>query len=239
LHKIGWDEILEGGLAPNASVMSWRGVQGGIAAAKQKHEVVMSPNSHLYFDHYQGSPTLEPPAIGGFTTLEKVYSYEPLPAELSKDEAKYVKGAQANLWTEYIPTYQKVEYMIMPRMAALAEVVWTQPQLKDWSNFAYRMNKEYQRYEAKGINYSRSAFNVLPAVTTDTAAQKAKVSLKVLNYPASIYYTLDGSQPGANSLLYSAPFEVDKPLTVKAVSFTGGIQVGKTVTQPVTIPERR
>ncbi|MEJ7736868.1 MAG: family 20 glycosylhydrolase [Chitinophagaceae bacterium] len=236
---IGWDEILEGGLAPNASVMSWRGVSGGIAAAKQKHEVVMSPNSHLYFDHYQGRPALEPHAIGGFTTLEKVYSYEPVPAELSKEEAKYIKGAQANLWTEYIPTTQKVEYMIMPRMAALAEVVWTQPQLKDYNNFAYRMNKEYERYEAKGINYSRSAFNVLPAVTIDSAAQKEKVSLRVLNYPASIYYTVDGTEPSLASAAYTVPFEVDKPVTIKAASFTEGKQVGKTVTYTVTIPEKK
>lgn len=230
---IGWDEILEGGLAPKAAVMSWRGIKGGIAAAKQHHEVVMSPNSHLYFDHYQGQRTLEPHAIGGFTTLEKVYSYEPVPAELSPEEARYIKGAQANLWTEYIPTIQKAEYMIMPRMAALAEVVWTKPQLKDWNDFTRRMRDEYRRYEARGINYSKSAFNVLSSVEVDSVAQKAKVSLKVLTEPAQIYYTVDGSEPTPQSALFTTPFEVDKPLQVKAASFLEGKQIGKTVSQPV------
>jgi len=123
-YLIGWDEILEGGLAPNATVMSWRGTEGGIKVAKENHDVIMSPNSHCYFDHYQALYN-EPYAIGGFTPLEKVYSYNPIPKELTEQEAKHILGAQANLWTEYISTTDYAEYMLLPRLAALSEVIWT------------------------------------------------------------------------------------------------------------------
>lgn len=130
---IGWDEILEGGLAPNATVMSWRGVAGGIEAAKQKHDVIMTPNTYLYFDYYQSKDVeQEPEAIGGYLPLERVYSYEPMPESLTPEEQKYIKGVQANLWTEYIPTYSQVEYMELPRMAALADIQWTNPEHKDY-----------------------------------------------------------------------------------------------------------
>lgn len=122
---IGWDEILEGGLAPNATVMSWRGEKGGIQAAKMGHDVIMTPNSHMYFDHYQAEDkTTEPLAIGGFLPLEKVYSYSPIPSELNEEESKHVLGVQANLWTEYIPSNNKLEYFLFPRAFALAEVAW-------------------------------------------------------------------------------------------------------------------
>lgn len=153
---IGWDEILEGGLAPGATVMSWRGVKGGIEAAKQKHAVIMSPNSHMYFDHYQAKNTYaEPLAIGGFLPLDKVYSYEPIPAELNEDEKHFVLGAQANVWTEYIPSTKQVEYMLFPRICALSEVVWTAKERKDFVDFEQRMNTEYDRLNKFGINYRR------------------------------------------------------------------------------------
>ncbi|OYU96391.1 MAG: beta-N-acetylglucosaminidase [Bacteroidetes bacterium B1(2017)] len=155
---IGWDEILEGGLAPNAAVMSWRGVEGGIAAAKQKHEVVMSPGSHCYFDHYQGKPEGEPLAIGGFTPLEKVYSYEPTPDSLDMDEVHKILGAQGNVWTEYILSPQQVEYMSMPRMSALAEVLWTPPARKNYENFFERMRIHIKLLDVRGINYCKTAF---------------------------------------------------------------------------------
>lgn len=120
---IGWDEILEGGLAPNAVVMSWRGEAGGIEAAKQNHDVIMTPGNPVYFDHFQGDPATEPIGIGGFNTLKRVYDYEPVPKELNEEQAKHVLGAQANLWTEYIPTTQHAEYMVLPRLLALSEVV--------------------------------------------------------------------------------------------------------------------
>ncbi len=156
---IGWDEILEGGLAPNAAVMSWRGTEGGIAAAKQKHYVVMSPGSHCYFDHYQGDPKTEPLAIGGFTSVGKVYSFEPTPKELSADEAKYILGAQANLWSEYIETPEKAEYMIFPRMIALSEVLWGTSKPSNFEDFKNRLMQQFKSLDAKGINYSKIILN--------------------------------------------------------------------------------
>jgi len=157
---IGWDEILEGGLAPNVAVMSWRGIEGGVAAAKQKHNVVMSPGSHCYFDHYQGDPANEPLAIGGYTTVQKVYSYEPVPAELNAEEAKYILGAQGNVWTEYILTPEQVEYMAVPRMLALAEVLWTPKAKRDEQDFIRRLETEFPRLEAMEVNASKSLYQI-------------------------------------------------------------------------------
>ena len=154
---IGWDEILEGGLAPNATVMSWRGTEGGIAAAKEKHNVIMTPGSHCYFDHYQSKNEDEPLAIGGFTSLEKVYSFNPIPSELSQEETQYILGAQGNVWTEYMKTEDKVEYMVFPRILALSEVDWKGPSKdfeKDYSNFKIRLKSFTERLEALGINYA-------------------------------------------------------------------------------------
>ncbi|MEQ6120098.1 beta-N-acetylhexosaminidase [Reichenbachiella sp. MALMAid0571] len=153
---IGWDEILEGGLAPNATVMSWRGIKGGIEAAKQGHDVIMTPGSHCYFDHYQTKDKEnELLAIGGFTSVEKVYSYEPVPEELSAEEAKYILGAQANVWTEYIKTPEHAEYMVLPRMTALSEVVWSPKANRDWSDFTQRMDSQFKRFDELGLNYAR------------------------------------------------------------------------------------
>ncbi|MHC1780670.1 MAG: beta-N-acetylhexosaminidase [Bacteroidales bacterium] len=156
---IGWDEILEGGLAPNAAVMSWRGEEGGIAAAKQSHFVVMTPGSHCYLDHYQGKPESEPLAIGGFTPLEKIYSYEPVPAVLNEMEAAFILGAQGNVWTEYMPDSSHVEYMVYPRAAALAEVVWSPKGKRDYSSFFERLKKQLIRYDQYNVNYSKSSLN--------------------------------------------------------------------------------
>ena len=153
---IGWDEILEGGLAPNASVMSWRGTEGGIAAARSGHDVVMSPTTHCYFDYYQSKNRKEEPeAIGGFLPLEKVYSFEPVPVELASEHQKHVIGAQGNVWTEYIHTPSDVEYMALPRMCALAELVWTPAELKDWDDFRDRLDRFLERLDAMGVNYRK------------------------------------------------------------------------------------
>ena len=154
-YIIGWDEILEGGLAPQATVMSWRGVKGGIAAAKQHHEVIMTPTSHCYFNFYQADPVTQPLAIGGFIPLQKVYFFEPVPKELTAEEAKYVLGAQGNIWTEYIESEDEVEYMALPRAAALAEVVWTSKENKDWFDFLSRLEGLYKHWYAMGVNYFR------------------------------------------------------------------------------------
>jgi hexosaminidase len=150
---IGWDEILEGGLAPNATVMSWRGEEGGIAAAKEGHDVVMTPNSYLYLDYLQGPPEGEPLGIGGNLPLEKVYSYEPQPAALTAAEAEHILGAQANLWTEYIKTPDHVEYMLFPRLLALSEVVWSPREARSWSSFVERLPEQLDLLEAMDVNY--------------------------------------------------------------------------------------
>ena len=150
---VGWDEILEGGLAPGAMVMSWRGEAGGIAAANAGHDVVMTPGSHMYFDHYQGAPETEPFAIGGFTSVEKVYGYEPIPAAIEADKAKHVLGAQAQIWTEYILNSDHVEYMAYPRACALAEVDWTPVDQKNYDAFKARLADHVKRLEILNVNF--------------------------------------------------------------------------------------
>jgi hexosaminidase len=151
---IGWDEILEGGLAPKATVMSWRGEQGGIEAAKQKHNVIMTPNDYVYFDHGQNKQE-DSVIIGGYLPLDKVYSYDPLPKQLPVEAQHFVLGAQANLWSEYITNPAKVEYMLFPRLSALSEVLWTNPANKSWENFQLRMPTQYKRYDLWHANYNK------------------------------------------------------------------------------------
>ncbi len=157
-RMIGWDEILDGGLSPNATVMSWRGEEGGIAAAKQKHFVVMAPWNYCYFCLYQSDPKTEPLAIGGDLSLEKVYSYEPIPSTLSEADSKFILGAQGNVWTEYMKTPEMVEYMTYPRAAALSEVVWSPKKLRNYASFKNRMRSQIKRYDALGIHYCKSGF---------------------------------------------------------------------------------
>ena len=158
---IGWDEILEGGLAPNATVMSWRGIEGGIEAAKQHHKVIMTPGTHCYFDHYQvpeEDRANEILAIGGYLSVEKVYSYEPTPKELTEEEQKYILGAQGNVWTEYIKTSDHLEYMVLPRLTALSEVVWSSKEDRNWEDFNGRLKHLVKRYDALGLNYAKHIF---------------------------------------------------------------------------------
>lgn len=153
---IGWDEILEGGLAPKATVMSWRGVEGGIAAAQQHHNAIMTPGKPLYWDHYQSKDSTEPHAIGGYNPVENVYAYDPIPAALPDSLHRYILGAQANVWTEYILTPEHVEYMVMPRMPALSEVLWSNPQQKDFNDFKRRLTEH--RKDWYNINYCPTVF---------------------------------------------------------------------------------
>ncbi len=154
---IGWDEILEGGLAPNATVMSWRGEKGGIAAAQMKHDVIMTPTNYCYFDYYQAKPIKdEPLAIGGYLPVDTVYSYNPVPPALTEDESKFILGVQANLWTEYIPDFHQVEYMIFPRMLAMSEIAWTQPADKNMGDFNRRVNRQVNVFTKLGVNYSKT-----------------------------------------------------------------------------------
>ena len=223
---IGWDEILEGGLAPEATVMSWRGEAGGIAAAKMKHDVVMTPGNPVYFDHYQAGPEGEPLAIGGFNTLKMVYDYEPIPKELDSTEAKYVLGAQANVWAEYITTREQLEYMVLPRMLALSEVVWTPKANKDWLDFNNRLAYHFRGFEQKGLHFSRGNFKV--SIKALPQEGKVMVNLATDSPLGEIYYTLNGNQPTIADIKYTAPFAVDSTLTLKAVTVINGKVMGTT-----------
>ena len=218
---IGWDEILEGGLPPQATVMSWRGTEGGIAAAKSGHDVVMSPTSHCYIDYYQGNPAYEPLAIGGYLPLSKVYSLEPVPDVLSKTEAKHILGGQANLWTEYVADGKHAEYMALPRLAALAEAVWSQKARRDWGDFAARVRGLLPRYGAAGLSFARSAFGV--AIRAESRRRGKRVAMKLeTEIPGlEIRYTTDGSEPGPASLLYKKRFVCKETTEVRAAAFEG------------------
>jgi hexosaminidase len=161
---IGWDEILEGGLAQNATVMSWRGEEGGIAAAKQNHDVIMTPGNPVYFDHTQ-SQNEDSVTIGGYNPIEKVYAYEPIPKELNEEQSKHVLGAQANMWTEYMGNTRKVEYMLFPRLSALSEVLWSQKENRDWKDFQKRLMGQFKRYDLWKVNYSKAYFDLKSTVT--------------------------------------------------------------------------
>jgi hexosaminidase len=217
---IGWDEILEGGLAPEATVMSWRGEAGGIAAARMNHNVVMTPGSPVYFDQYQGDPVTEPLAIGGFNTLKKVYDYEPIPSELNPEQAKFVLGAQANLWAEYITTPAHVEYMVLPRMLALAEVVWSPKESRDWNSFNERLQSQFRVFDQKGLQYSKGNFKV--NIKPSSRNNHLFVTLSTEAYKGKVYYTLNGEQPGLQSEVYSHPIKIDSSLVLKAVTVVNG-----------------
>ncbi|RIJ46569.1 beta-N-acetylhexosaminidase [Maribellus luteus] len=227
---IGWDEILEGGLNPSATIMSWRGTAPGIEAAKAGHDVVMSPTGYCYFDYYQGDPSLEPKAFGGNITLKKVYSFDPVPEELTAEEGKHIIGVQANLWTEHIPTPEHAEYMILPRMTALSEVAWSPKDAKDWGSFSKRMESQYKRFEKADANYATSAFQVKGSPELNPENRSVKVTLSTEAWQPEIRYTTDGSEPGVNSEKYAGPFEIQKTTTVKAVV----VKDGQTMSKPLS-----
>ncbi len=217
---IGWDEILEGGLAPEATVMSWRGESGGIKAAKMKHDVVMTPGTPLYFDHYQAGPVGEPLAIGGFNTLKMVYDYNPIPKELDSADAKYVLGAQANVWTEFISTHEHLEYMVLPRMLALAEGLWSPKESKNYVSFYQRLQNQFIAFDEKGFHYCPGNFTV--AISPSSQNDKLLVKLSSEIPGAAIFYTTNGSDPGETSNKYEQPINIDSSITLKAVTVIDG-----------------
>ena len=213
---IGWDEILEGDVAPNATVMSWRGASGGIKAAQMGHDVIMTPNTYCYFDYYQTADTKdEPLGIGGYVPIEKVYSLDPT-FDLNEEQKKHIIGAQANLWTEYIATTEHVEYMVLPRMAALAEVQWTQPEKKDFKDFTTRLASLMKFYQRDGFNYAKHVFDLKADFTPDVAKKAVVVTLSTID-DAPIYYTLDGTEPTTASLKYIEPVVITETADFQAV----------------------
>ena len=217
---IGWDEILEGGVTKNATIMSWRGKEGGIEAAKHGNFVVMCPTSHCYIDYYQGDPLFQPKGIGGYVPLKTVYSLEPVPAELCKKEAKYILGAQCNLWTEFVFTPHHAEYMLWPRLSALSEVTWSQKENKDWENFRIKIENHKQRIGYLGYNYCDGNFN--PIINTTYKNGKLHVSIESDVYNTEIFYTIDGSTPTKESKKYLKPFAIKDATTVKAIVYYYG-----------------
>ena len=224
---IGWDEILEGGLAPNATVMSWRGESGGIEAAKQKHDVIMTPNTYLYFDYYQAKDTEnEPFGIGGYLPMERVYSYEPMPASLTPDEQQYIKGVQANLWTEYIATFSHAQYMVLPRWAALCEVQWSTPDKKNYEDFLSRLPRLIKWYDAEGYNYAKHVFDVKAEFTPNPADGTLDITLTTIDN-APIHYTLDGTEPTSTSPVYDGALKIKENADFSAIAIrpTGNSRV--------------
>jgi len=225
-NLIGWDEILEGGLSPNATVMSWRGEQGGIEAAKQGHNVVMTPGATMYLDHAQAKDNqTEPLTIGGFLPLNVVYGYNPLPAALTPDQQKFIMGVQGNMWTEYIPTGTKLEYMLFPRAAAIAEVGWTMPANKDYDNFSKaRLPMLLRDLDKFGINYRIPEANVV--INYDAQSGRKKITITPFVAGSKVYYTVDGHKANNNAEVYNgpilAPFTNGRAATLKYVIVTPG-----------------
>ncbi|EKC52778.1 beta-hexosaminidase precursor, partial [human gut metagenome] len=216
---IGWDEILEGELAPNATVMSWRGTEGGIYAAKMGHDAIMTPTTYCYLDYCQASdPENEPLNIGGYVPIEKLYSYEPVPDSLATDYAKHIIGVQANLWTEYIPTNEQLEYMLLPRVAALSEVQWCDRGTREWTRFAQALPHMLQIYDRMGLNYATTVFGVTGLTEKNAETGVEEIVLSTIDQ-TPIHYTLDGSEPTAESPVYTAPIALDKEYSVKAAVF--------------------
>ena len=215
---IGWTEILEGGLVPDATLMSWIGESGGIEAAHQHHDVIMTPNTYLYFDYYQSKKVEdEPLAIGGYLPIEKTYNYEPMPKELTKEEQQYIKGVQANLWTEYIPVFSQVQYMVLPRLGAAAEVQWTDPSKKDYKDFLRRVPHLVAVYDCYGWNCATHVYDVNVDMKADTVNHVLNVQLSTMA-DDPIYYTLDGQDPTEKSLKYTKPFTIDQSVVLKTMA---------------------
>lgn len=222
-HLIGWDEILEGGLAPEATVMSWRGEAAGFKSARMGHDVIMTPGSYMYFDFYQADPRYQPVAIGGYTPIRKVYSYNPIPQDsLTAEEAKHFLGVQANTWTEYIPTPEHLEYMMFPRALAVAEIGWTPQEKRDWQDFKPRVNAHIPVLQQMGLNPFPLSNELEFDMVVDTIQKEIRVTMDAEKYPAEIHYTTDGSTPTASSPIYQEPIVVKDSAKIVAGIFVNG-----------------
>lgn len=217
---IGWDEILEGGLAPEATVMSWRGEAAGFKSARMGHDVIMTPGNYMYFDFYQADPRHQPVAIGGYTPIRKVYNYNPIPQDsLTAEEAKHFLGVQANTWTEYIPTPEHLEYMMFPRALAVAEIGWTPQEKRDWQDFKPRVNAHIPVLQQMGLNPFPLSNELEFDMVVDTIQKEIRVTMDAEKYPAEIHYTTDGSTPTASSPIYQEPIVVKDSAKIVAGIF--------------------
>lgn len=240
---IGWDEILEGGLAPGAAVMSWRGTQGGIDAARMKHPVVMTPGSHCYFDHYQGNPKYEPLAFGGYTTLEKVYGFNPIPTELNKKEAQYILGAQGNVWTEYMDSEKQVDYMVLPRLLALSEVLWGTANPVMYDRFLQRVEKHMKYiFGTLGYNFSKSIYAVELQLEMENGQLFARLISPVVK---EVFYEM-GKPWSHTSQVYSSRIPIKRSITLHyghvydnklmdAMTFEQRFVVNKATAKPIQL----
>lgn len=227
---IGWDEILEGGISESATVMAWRSPEYGYQAALLGNQAILSPNTSCYFDYYQTEEIEgEPLALGGCTTVEQVYNFCPLPNTLSDNVKSRILGVQANIWTEYIKTFQHVEYMLLPRLAALSEVAWSRVP-KDYPGFLSRLQRLVQHYDQAGYNYGRHIFDIKKEYIRDTYYHTQHIKLSALDN-ASIRYTLDGTEPDINCLLYSQPINIDQSMVLMAKAFYSGGAFSKVLKQ--------
>jgi len=231
---IGWDEILEGGLAPSASVMSWRGMKGGIAAAGMGHQVVMSPTDFVYLDYYQGEQSVEPPVYAGLR-LNKTYQFEPVPEGV---DPKLILGGQANLWTEQIQRFRTVQYMLWPRALAVAETVWSPKEKKNWNDFTNRVELQFERMDMAQIRYARSIYD--PIITVKDVKGSPEITMKAEIEGLDIYYSIDESIPDNFFPKYTSPILIPADAAhLKVITYKKGKQVGQLINIPIADLKRR
>lgn len=219
---IGWDEVLEGGAPNDIIVMSWRGEDGAITAVNQNHYAIMTPNGFMYLDHYQGVPESEPTAIGGFLPLNRVYSYNPIPKEISIEKRHYILGLQGNLWTEYIATSSHLEYMAYPRACAVAEIGWSPEEGRDYDDFLSRLSNHFERLDALKVNYAKSHFAVKAITQWNSSNQNPEIKLTTDCKDCEIRYTTDGKEPNVKSFKYVNPIILENPCMIKAIVYKNG-----------------
>ncbi|WP_198175228.1 family 20 glycosylhydrolase [Spirosoma telluris] len=231
---IGWDEILEGGLSPGATVMSWRGIEGGIEAIRQKHNAIMTPESHVYFDYYQSLYPEEPLAAAGYTPLSKVYAYEPVPANIGPEEAIYLKGVQGTAWSEYLDSPAKAEYMIFPRAIAVAEIAWSQRQHRNYPDFLRRLRLQDALLKRLNVTYAKR-FDELTDSVSISPTGSLQLALSTTLPGATIRYTTDGADPIESSAVYTHPIEINQTKTLKAIAYLRNQPQGRLFQKTLTI----
>lgn len=232
---VGWDEILEGGLAPNATVMSWRGTKGGIAAAQQGHDTIFTPSRPLYFNYRQSDAIDEPPGRDPLNTLADVYNFDAVSSSLTPTERAHVLGVEACLWTEYVITQDRVEHMLFPRMAALAEMAWTPSEGRSFHSFLARLPQDMMRTEALGLHPANSVFEVRTKAVPEGAGDRATVELSTQGGLGEIHYTLDGAKVDSGSRVYKTPLQISFPSILQAQAFDGETALGAPIVEKLTL----